>query len=168
MGCWICSPVAAAPRRRSGGRRSVPTAGSASPPVITASIPALWSTWRGSRRRPNWAPTRSAAPPTNTSTRSTRTIARLQLAPEVLARVSPPLRAAEEYTSHPEIVFYTGCNVIKTPHIALLVLEVLDALGVSYEVMGGTAACCGIQQFKRGDVKTAGRVSYNTIDSAEP
>jgi hypothetical protein len=54
--------------------------------------------------------------------------------------------------------------VIKTPHIALLVLEVLDALGVSYEVMGGTTACCGIQQFKRGDAKTAGRVSYNTID----
>ena len=27
---------------------------------------------------------------------------------------------------------------IKTPHIALLVLEVLDALGVSYEMMGGT------------------------------
>lgn len=100
----------------------------------------------------------------NAMGRSTRTIARLQLAPEVLARVSPPLRAAEEYTSHPEIVFYTGCNVIKTPHIALLVLEVLDALGVSYEVMGGTAACCGIQQFKRGDAKTAGRVSYNTID----
>ena len=100
----------------------------------------------------------------NAMGRSTRTIARLQLAPEVLARVSPPLRAAEEYTSQPEIVFYTGCNVIKTPHIALLVLEVLDALSVSYEVMGGTAACCGIQQFKRGDAKTAGRVSYNTID----
>jgi Fe-S oxidoreductase len=100
----------------------------------------------------------------NTMGRSTRTIARRQLAPEVLARVSPPLRASEEYTRQPEIVFYTGCNVIKTPHIALLVLEVLDALGVTYEVMGGTAACCGIQQFKRGDAKTAGRISYNTID----
>jgi Fe-S oxidoreductase len=96
--------------------------------------------------------------------RGTRTISRLQLAPEVLARLSPPLRAPDEYERAPEIVFYTGCNVIKTPHIALLVLEVLDALGVSYEVMGGTAACCGIQQFKRGDAKTAGRVSYNTID----
>lgn len=96
--------------------------------------------------------------------RSTRTISRLQLAPEVLARIAPPLRPADEYTSTPEIVFYTGCNVIKTPHIALLVLEVLDALGITYEVMGGTAACCGIQQFKRGDAKTAGRVSYNTID----
>jgi len=96
--------------------------------------------------------------------RSTRIISRLQLPPEVLERVAPPLRAAEEYEGTPDIVFYTGCNVIKTPHIALLVLEVLDRLGVSYEVMGGTAACCGIQQFKRGDAKTAGRVSYNAIE----
>jgi Fe-S oxidoreductase len=96
--------------------------------------------------------------------RSTRTIARLQLPPEVLTRVAPSLRRSDEYVNEPEIVFYTGCNVIKTPHIALLVLEVLDALGVRYEVMGGTAACCGIQQFKRGDAKTAGRVSYNTIE----
>jgi heterodisulfide reductase subunit D len=96
--------------------------------------------------------------------RSIRVISRLQLPPEILARVSPPLRAADQYEQAPEIVFYTGCNVIKTPHIALLVLEVLDALNVRYEVMGGTAACCGIQQFKRGDAKTAGRVSYNTIE----
>jgi heterodisulfide reductase subunit D len=96
--------------------------------------------------------------------RGLRVISRLQLQPELLARVSPPLRAADEYIETPDIVFYTGCNVIKTPHIALLALEVLDALNVSYEVMGGTAACCGIQQFKRGDAKTAGRVSYNTIE----
>ncbi|MGH7045642.1 MAG: (Fe-S)-binding protein [Stellaceae bacterium] len=96
--------------------------------------------------------------------RSTRVISRLQLAPEVVARINPPLRAADEYGAAPDIVFYTGCNVIKTPHIALLVLEVLDALGVSYEVMGGTATCCGIQHFKRGDPKTAGRLGYNTIE----
>ncbi len=100
----------------------------------------------------------------NAMSRGTRTIARLQLPPDVLARINPPLRAAEAYDRSPDIVFYTGCNVIKTPHIALLVLEVLDALGVSYEVMGGTAICCGIQQFKQGDLKTAGRVGYNTIE----
>jgi heterodisulfide reductase subunit D len=83
--------------------------------------------------------------------RSTRVIARLLLPPDVLARISRPLRAADEYDGTPDIVFYTGCNVIKTPHIALLVLEVLDALGVRYEVMGGNALCCGIQQFKRGE-----------------
>jgi len=82
----------------------------------------------------------------------------------VLERVAPKLRAPDEYESAPDIVFYTGCNVIKTPHIALLVLEVLDALGITYEVMGGTATCCGIQQFKRGDAKVAGRVGFNTID----
>lgn len=99
-----------------------------------------------------------------TMSRVTRIISRLQLAPELVARLNPPLRPADEYAEPPEIVFYTGCNVIKTPHIALLVLEVLDALGVTYEVMGGTATCCGIQHFKRGDAKTAGRVSYNTIE----
>ena len=100
----------------------------------------------------------------NTMGRGTRVISRLQLAPELVARINPPLRAADEYEETPDIVFYTGCNVIKTPHIALLVLEVLDALGVSYEVMGGTSTCCGIQQFKQGDARTAGRVAYNTIE----
>ena len=99
----------------------------------------------------------------NSMGRSTRTISRLQLAPEVLERLAPPLRASGEYET-PDIVFYTGCNVIKTPHIALLVLEVLDALGIRYEVMGGTATCCGIQQFKRGDPKVAGRLGFNTIE----
>src|SRR6516162_1691116 len=99
-----------------------------------------------------------------TMSRSTRVISRLQLAPEVLAKINPPLRDADEYQAIPDIVFYTGCNVIKTPHIALLVLEVLDALGVSYEVMGGPASCCGIQHFKQGDAKTAGRAAYGTIE----
>ena len=100
-----------------------------------------------------------------TMSRSTRVISRLQLPPEVHARINPPLRPADEYPeTPPDIVFYTGCNVIKTPHIALLVLDVLDALQVSYEVMGGNAICCGIQQFKQGDAKTAGRVGYNTIE----
>jgi Fe-S oxidoreductase len=96
--------------------------------------------------------------------RGTRIISRLQLAPEVLGKVSPPLKRAEEYGAKPDIVFYTGCNVVRTPHIALLVLEVLDALGVSYEVMGGTAVCCGIQHFKQGDAKAAGRIAFNTIE----
>ena len=96
--------------------------------------------------------------------RGTRLISRLQLAPEVLAKVSPTLKRAEDYTGDPDIVFYTGCNVIRTPHIALLVLEVMDALGVRYEVMGGTAVCCGIQHFKQGDAKTAARISFNTIE----
>jgi Fe-S oxidoreductase len=99
----------------------------------------------------------------NAMGRGTRTVSRLMLPPETLARINPPLRAPGEY-ERPDIVFYTGCNVIKTPHIALLTLEVLDRLGVRYEAMGGTSTCCGIQQFKQGDAKTAGRVGWNTIE----
>ena len=99
----------------------------------------------------------------NNMSRGTRVISRLQLSPDLLARLGPALKPAGAYGT-PDIVFYTGCNVIKTPHIALLVLDVLDALHVSYEVMGGNAMCCGIQQFKQGDAKTAGRVGYNTIE----
>ena len=100
----------------------------------------------------------------NNMSRGTRVISRLQLTPEVLARLNPPLKPAGDYEGTPDIVFYTGCNVVKTPHIALLVLDVLDALHVSYDVMGGNSTCCGIQQFKQGDAKTAGRVGYNTIE----
>ena len=100
----------------------------------------------------------------NNMSRGTRVISRLQLPPDVLARLNPALKPAGDYEGAPDIVFYTGCNVVKTPHIALLVLDVLDALHVSYEVMGGNAMCCGIQQFKQGDAKTAGRVGYNTIE----
>lgn len=96
--------------------------------------------------------------------RATRVISRLMLPPEALARLNPPLREADQNTEAPDIVFYTGCNVIKTPHILQLVLEVFDALDVSYEVMGGVSTCCGIQHFKQGDANTAGRLGFNTID----
>ncbi len=96
--------------------------------------------------------------------RSTRMISRLLLTPEVLARLNPPLRPDGGYGEPPDIVFYAGCNVIKTPHIALLVLEVLDALEVTYEVMGGASTCCGIQHFKKGDARIAGRIGYATIE----
>jgi heterodisulfide reductase subunit D len=52
----------------------------------------------------------------STMNRSTRMISRLLLSPELLERLSPPLRAAGEYGEIPDIVFYTGCNIIKTPH----------------------------------------------------
>jgi heterodisulfide reductase subunit D len=61
-------------------------------------------------------------------------------------------------------VFYTGCNVLKTPHIALLALDIMDAIGVSYHVMGGPGHCCGIVQLRTGDVDTSGRFAESTLD----
>jgi heterodisulfide reductase subunit D len=45
-----------------------------------------------------------------------------------------------------------------------LALDVMDALGISYEVMGGATHCCGVQQLRAGDLTTFGRVAENTLD----
>lgn len=64
----------------------------------------------------------------------------------------------------PDFVFYTGCNVLKTPHIALLALDIMDVLGVTYQVMGGPTHCCGVMRLRAGDTETYGRVAGATID----
>ena len=100
--------------------------------------------------------------PFQTMSRGVRILSRLQMPPEALARVrgqgQPPREAP------PEIVFYTGCNILKTPHIALLCLDVLDLLRVDYEVMGGPGQCCGVYQFREGDFESTAKVGFKTID----
>ena len=96
--------------------------------------------------------------------RGERVLSRLQLPPDALARIRPDHAARRDAVSKPDIIFYTGCNIIKTPHIALLCLDVLDALGVTYDVMGGPSNCCGILQLRAGDAANAGRMGNNTID----
>lgn len=91
-------------------------------------------------------------------TKGVRVLSRLQLPPDTLARF------ADREEPAPEVVFYTGCNVMKTPHIVLLALDIMDAMGIRYRVMGGPSACCGVLQFGAGDLATSGRVAYRTID----
>ncbi|NJO36047.1 MAG: hypothetical protein HC869_26275 [Rhodospirillales bacterium] len=59
--------------------------------------------------------------------------------------------------------FYTGCNAHKTPHILILCLEVIRAMGFTYEVVGGPTACCGVFQFLSGDGETSGRAGLSTL-----
>jgi Fe-S oxidoreductase len=89
-------------------------------------------------------------------------LSRMQLDDELLARLGQKPVQAERPA--PDFVFYTGCNVLKTPHIALLALDIMDALGVTYEVMGGPSHCCGIVQMRAGDVATSGRMAASTMD----
>ena len=93
-------------------------------------------------------------------TAGVRVLSKLQLPPDLLARFRPeeaPARA-------PEVVFYTGCNLMKTPHIALLCLDILDAMDIPFQVMGGPSSCCGVLQFRSGDLATSGRIADRTID----
>jgi len=99
--------------------------------------------------------------PFQTMSRGVRVLSRLQMPPEILARFAP---SREPRTSPPDVVFYTGCNVLKTPHIALLCLDILDLLGVDYEVMGGVGQCCGVYQYRAGDFVADSKMAYATID----
>ena len=101
-------------------------------------------------------------------------LSRIQLDDALLARLGQgaknnpaknnPAKNNAPREEPPDFVFYTGCNVLKTPHIALLALDIMDALGASYEVMGGPTHCCGIVQMRAGDVATSGRVAEGTLD----
>ena len=92
-----------------------------------------------------------------------RMLSRLQLPPDLLARLGQIDALAPE-PDNPETIFYTGCNVLKTPHIALLCLDVMDALGVEYAVRGGPSHCCGVYQFRSGDLEKFADLSGRTID----
>src|SRR6476620_1438625 len=91
-------------------------------------------------------------------------LSRLPLDDEALQRLGQKSASAAMPAEAPDFVFYTGCNVLKTPHIALLALDIMDALGVTYQVLGGPSHCCGIVQMRTGDVATFGRVAENTLD----
>lgn len=93
--------------------------------------------------------------------RGVRVLSRLQLPPDLMDRLSSSSHPARG--TPPDLVFYTGCNMLKTPHIGLLCLDVFDLLGVSYEVFGGPSNCCGILQLRPGDTANAGRQIGTTI-----
>ena len=92
--------------------------------------------------------------------RGVRVLSCMQLPVGVLKR----FRTDAPAEAPPEVVFYTGCNVLKTPHIVLLSLDILDALGVSYRVMGGPGDCCGVLQYRTDDLDASGRIAYRTTD----
>src|SRR6201993_4558854 len=98
------------------------------------------------------------------TSRDVATLSHLQLGRAALERLGQGAASISESNEPPDFVFYTGCNVLKTPHIALLALDIMDALGVSYQVMGGPSHCCGVAQLKAGDAEMAGRMSSSTMD----
>src|ERR1700716_86310 len=96
--------------------------------------------------------------------RDVTVLSRLQLDGEVLERLGQKSASVSTPVEAPDFVFYTGCNVLKTPHIALLALDIMDALGVAYQVMGGPSHCCGVMQLRLGDVEMSGRMGSNSIE----
>ena len=99
-----------------------------------------------------------------------KVLSSVQLTDDELARLGQKVgaRLANGSTAkegeRPDFVFYTGCNVLKTPHIALYALDIMDALGVTYRVMGGPNHCCGVIQLRTGDTEVSGRQATSSLD----
>jgi len=87
-----------------------------------------------------------------------RLLASMQLPSETLKKILHP---AERRTA--DILFYTGCNVLRTPHIVLNVMDILDALQLDFDVVGGTSHCCGVYQFQEADLPTYERMGHRTF-----
>ena len=96
--------------------------------------------------------------------RDVTVLSRLQLDSEELQRLGQISPSVSKPTEVPDFVFYTGCNVLKTPHIALLALDIMDTLGIGYQVMGGPSHCCGVVQMRPGDLEMSGRMGTNSIE----
>ena len=95
--------------------------------------------------------------------RDVAVLSQLQVNDEVLERLGQKSAAVVATADEPpDFVFYTGCNVLKTPHIALLALDIMDRLGIRYQVMGGPSHCCGVVQLRPGDlnVRTDGNQEH--------
>ena len=87
-----------------------------------------------------------------------RLLASMQLPSETLKKILEP---AERRTA--EVLFYTGCNVLRTPHIVLNVMDILDAMQLDFDVVGGTSHCCGVYQFQEADLPTYERMGHRTF-----
>jgi heterodisulfide reductase subunit D len=98
------------------------------------------------------------------TSRDVAVLSRLQLEGTVLDRLGQRAQSVAKPREVPQFVFYTGCNVLKTPHIALLALDIMDRLGITYQVMGGPSHCCGIQQMRTGDMEMSGRLGTSSIE----
>jgi Fe-S oxidoreductase len=84
----------------------------------------------------------------------------LQMSPERYRR----LIGRERDRERADVVFYLGCNVLRTPVIVFSVMDILDRLGVEYAMLGGVANCCGIIHLKlHGDVDRADVIGSGTL-----
>jgi Fe-S oxidoreductase len=95
--------------------------------------------------------------------RAIKIMVAMQLVPAEFRRVFVPSRPRPV-----PIVFYLGCNALRTPHLLFNSMAVLDALEADYEVVGGPSSCCGVIATKwEGQVGTGERVTANTISRFE-
>ena len=120
--------------------------------------------WRGSPWQRQGGPARTAAPRCRAvpqaQSRSHRPVAdagRRRCAGA--ARPARRRRQRRRRDAAPDFVFYTGCNLLKTPHIALLALDIMDALGVTLQSHGRAHPLLRGSQLRTGDTDVSANMA---------
>lgn len=108
-----------------------------------------------------------------TSTRTPELFRRMARAIKVMAAMQLLPDEARRLLSPPEpravpIVFYTGCNAVRTPNVLFNAMTLLDAVDADYEVVGGPASCCGVIATRwEGQTERGGYTTDRTITRFE-
>jgi Fe-S oxidoreductase len=93
---------------------------------------------------------------------SIRLLVGTQMMPEQYRRLTG---LSPEMKSRADVIFYLGCNVLRTPHIIFNVMDILEAMELDYEVLGGVNHCCGIAHFRtQGDLAGSDRIESHTLE----
>lgn len=92
---------------------------------------------------------------------SIRLLVGTQMLPEQYRRLTG---LSPEMKPRADVIFYLGCNVLRTPHIIFNVMDILEAMQLDYEVLGGVNNCCGIVHFRtQGDLNGSDRLGMGTL-----
>jgi len=95
--------------------------------------------------------------------RAIKVMAAMQLLPEEARRLLVPPRPREV-----PIIFYLGCNAVRTPNVLFNAMTLLDAVDADYEVVGGPSSCCGVIATRwEGQIERGERTTDNTITRFE-
>lgn len=95
--------------------------------------------------------------------RAIKLMVAMQLVPKEFEKIFVPGKPRKA-----DLVFYLGCNALRTPHLLFNSMYLLDALNADYEVVGGPSSCCGVVAAKwEGEIERGGRVSTHTITRFE-
>ena len=91
--------------------------------------------------------------------KAVRLMAAMQLPPDTLSKLFN-----HRFDGEPDVIFYTGCNALRTPHVLLNAMQILEALEVNFQVAGGPANCCGIAHTRtEGKIAGGGQVMGSTM-----
>jgi heterodisulfide reductase subunit D len=77
------------------------------------------------------------------------------------------LERYETPTERHSNVLYLGCNILRTPHIAKQVIQVMEHLRIDFVAVGGIQYCCGIIWDESNDTGQGQGVSRRTIERLE-